>query len=43
MTAAMDGRKTLEEINQAVHSIQSNPQQFLFGKSPQIPEYSGAR
>jgi phospholipid/cholesterol/gamma-HCH transport system substrate-binding protein len=40
---AVDGRKTLEEINQAVHSIQSNPQQFLFGKSPQIPEYSGAR
>ncbi|HXN88541.1 MAG TPA: MlaD family protein [Methylocella sp.] len=40
---AVDGRKTLEQINQAVRSIESNPQQFLFGKSPQIPEYSGAR
>jgi phospholipid/cholesterol/gamma-HCH transport system substrate-binding protein len=40
---AADGRKTLEQINQAVRSIENNPQQFLFGKSPQIPEYSGAR
>jgi phospholipid/cholesterol/gamma-HCH transport system substrate-binding protein len=40
---AVDGRKTLEQINQAVRSIENNPQQFLFGKSPRIPEYSGAR
>jgi len=40
---AVDGRKTLEQFNQAIRSIESNPQQFLFGKSPQIPEYSGAR
>jgi phospholipid/cholesterol/gamma-HCH transport system substrate-binding protein len=40
---AVDGRKTLEQINQAVRSLENNPQQFLFGKSPQIPEYSGAR
>ena len=40
---AADGRKTLEEFNQAVRSLENNPQQFLFGKSPQIPEYSGAR
>jgi phospholipid/cholesterol/gamma-HCH transport system substrate-binding protein len=40
---AVDGRKTLEQLNQAVRSIENNPQQFLFGKSPQIPEYSGAR
>ena len=38
---AVDGRKTLEEINQAIHSLESNPQQLLFGKSPQIPQYSG--
>jgi len=37
---AVDGRKTLEEINQAIHSLESNPQQLLFGKSPQIPQYS---
>ncbi|HUI20729.1 MAG TPA: MlaD family protein [Methylocella sp.] len=29
---AVDGRKTLEQINQAVRSIENNPQQFLFGK-----------
>jgi phospholipid/cholesterol/gamma-HCH transport system substrate-binding protein len=40
---AVDGRKTLEQFNQAVRSLENNPQQFLFGKSPQIPEYSGAR
>jgi phospholipid/cholesterol/gamma-HCH transport system substrate-binding protein len=40
---AVDGRKTLEELNHAVRSIESNPQQFLFGKSPQVPEYSGGR
>ncbi|MGO9135421.1 MAG: MlaD family protein [Methylovirgula sp.] len=40
---AVDGRKTLQEINQAVHSIEDNPQQFLFGKKPQIPEYSSSR
>jgi phospholipid/cholesterol/gamma-HCH transport system substrate-binding protein len=40
---AVDGRKTLEQFNQAVRSLEKNPQQFLFGKSPQIPEYSGAR
>ncbi len=40
---AADGRKTLEEINQAIRSLENNPQQLLFGKSPQIPEYSGSR
>jgi phospholipid/cholesterol/gamma-HCH transport system substrate-binding protein len=40
---AVDGRKTLNEINQAIHSLESNPQQLLFGKSAQVPEYSGAR
>jgi phospholipid/cholesterol/gamma-HCH transport system substrate-binding protein len=30
---AADGRKTLEQINQVVRSIENNPQQFLFGKS----------
>jgi phospholipid/cholesterol/gamma-HCH transport system substrate-binding protein len=39
---AIDGRKTLDEINQAVRSIEANPQQFLFGKKQQIPDYSSA-
>jgi phospholipid/cholesterol/gamma-HCH transport system substrate-binding protein len=29
---AIDGRKTLAEIDQAVRSIEDNPQQFIFGK-----------
>ncbi|HEY1736396.1 MAG TPA: MCE family protein, partial [Methylovirgula sp.] len=34
---AIDGRKTLAQINQAVQSIQENPQQFIFGRK-QIPQ-----
>lgn len=40
---AVDGRKTLADIDQAVRSIESNPQQFLFGTKQKIPEYSGSR
>jgi len=40
---AVDGRKTLEEINQAVRSIENNPTQFLFGKKQTVPEYSSRR
>jgi phospholipid/cholesterol/gamma-HCH transport system substrate-binding protein len=40
---AVDGRKTLEEINQAVRSIENNPTQFLFGKRTAVPEYTGTR
>ncbi len=40
---AVDGRKTLDEVNRALRSIESDPQQFLFGKSQQLPTFSGAR
>lgn len=42
---AIDGRKTLAEIDQAVHSIEDNPQQFIFGKKklPAPPEVSSNR
>ena len=40
---ATDGRKTLDEITQAVRSIESNPTQFLFGKKSTVPEYTGTR
>ncbi|PNG26360.1 MlaD family protein [Methylocella silvestris] len=40
---ATDGRKTLDLLNQAIRSIEQNPQQFIFGRKQQIPEYSGAR
>lgn len=38
---ATDGRRTLEQLNRAVRSIERNPQQFIFGAKPAIPEYSG--
>lgn len=37
---AAEGRKTIGEINRAVKSIERNPQQFIFGGKPAIPEYS---
>jgi phospholipid/cholesterol/gamma-HCH transport system substrate-binding protein len=40
---ASDGRKTLDQVNQAIRSIEQNPQQFIFGKKSQIPDYPGAR
>ena len=38
---AGDSRRTLEQINRTVRSIEKNPQQFIFGAKPAIPEYSG--
>jgi phospholipid/cholesterol/gamma-HCH transport system substrate-binding protein len=38
---AADGRKTLDEINRTMRSLDKNPQQLIFGKKPQIPEYTG--
>lgn len=38
---ANDGRRTLEQLNRTVRSIERNPQQFIFGAKPTIPEYSG--
>ncbi len=29
---ASDGRKTLDQVNQAIRSLEQNPQQFIFGK-----------
>lgn len=37
---ANDGRRTLEQLNRTVRSIERNPQQFIFGSKPAIPEYS---
>jgi len=40
---ADDGRRTLEEINRAVRSLERNPQQLLFGGQPSVPEYRERR
>jgi phospholipid/cholesterol/gamma-HCH transport system substrate-binding protein len=36
---AVEGRKTLNDLSQAIRSIENNPQQFIFGKKQEIPEY----
>ena len=40
---AVEGRKALNDISRAVRSIERNPQQFIFGGKPGIPEYNGRR
>ncbi|MDE2579266.1 MAG: MCE family protein [Hyphomicrobiales bacterium] len=37
----VDARKTLEQVNRTVRSLQKDPSQVIFGAKPQIPEYSG--
>ena len=38
-----EGRRTLNDIGRAVRSLESNPQQLIFGGGRGIPEYSGRR
>lgn len=38
---AADGRRTLNELNRTLRSLQSNPQQLLFGQKSSIPDYQG--
>ncbi|KAB0266936.1 MCE family protein [Microvirga brassicacearum] len=40
---AVEGRKALNDISRAVRSIERNPQQFIFGGKPALPEYNGRR
>ncbi len=40
---ASDGRKTLADINRSLRNIERNPQQFIFGGKPSLPEYNGRR
>ena len=37
---ATEGRRTLDEINRTMRSLEKNPQQLIFGAKPQVPEYS---
>jgi phospholipid/cholesterol/gamma-HCH transport system substrate-binding protein len=40
---ATNGQKTLNDIDNAVRSLQKNPQQVIFGAKPALPEYNGGR
>jgi phospholipid/cholesterol/gamma-HCH transport system substrate-binding protein len=38
---ASDARRTLEDVNRTLRSLEKNPQQLLFGRKPAAPEYGG--
>lgn len=38
---AIDGRRTLRQLNQTIKSLKSNPQQVIFGPRSRVPEYRG--
>lgn len=40
---ASDGKKTLSDLNRTIRSIERNPQQFIFGSKPSLPQYNGSR
>jgi phospholipid/cholesterol/gamma-HCH transport system substrate-binding protein len=40
---AADGRRTLNDLNRTLRSLERNPQQLLFGGRPAIPDYQGRR
>ena len=40
---AVDGRRTLGEVERAVKNLDRNPQRVLFGGGSSVPEYNGRR
>jgi len=42
-TLASDGKKTLTELNRTLRNFERNPQQFIFGGKPPLPQYNGSR
>lgn len=38
---ASDARRTLDDMNKTLRSLEKNPQQLLFGRKPALPEYGG--
>ncbi|MCO5092497.1 MlaD family protein [Bosea sp. (in: a-proteobacteria)] len=42
-TLAADGRRTLTELNRTLRNFERNPQQFIFGGRPPLPQYNGTR
>ena len=38
---ASDARRTLDDVNRTLRSLEKNPQQLIFGRKPAAPEFSG--
>ena len=42
-TLAIEGRRTVEDIDRVVRSLGQNPSQVIFGSRPSLPEYRGGQ
>ena len=42
-TLAIEGRRTIEDIDRVVRSFERNPNQLIFGSKPSLPEYHGGQ
>ena len=40
---AVEGRRTIDDIDRVVRSIGQNPSQVIFGSKPSLPEYHGGQ
>ena len=40
---AIEGRRTIDDIDRAVRSFERNPNQLIFGSKPSLPEYQGGQ
>ena len=40
---AVEGRRTIDDIDRVVRSIGQNPSQVIFGSKPSLPEYRGGQ
>jgi len=40
---AIEGRRTIDDIDRAVRSLERNPSQIIFGSKPSLPEYHGGQ
>jgi phospholipid/cholesterol/gamma-HCH transport system substrate-binding protein len=40
---AVDGRKTITEIERAARNLDRNPQRLIFGGGSAVPDYNGRR
>jgi len=38
---AIDGRKTLSDVDRVVRGFEKNPSQLIFGAKPALPEFHG--
>ena len=38
---AIDGRRAVNDFDRALHSLEKNPSQLIFGAKPSLPEYHG--